>query len=105
MTVDEIILKALEDGPVTVNAVANEIAKYFRCRARVKLEKLRVRGIVTREGRGGAHCKYTYRLMQPGRAARAICEKGGGLSGAEKAPQGCGKREFLSVRQIALGKR
>jgi hypothetical protein len=80
MTVDEIILKALEGGPVTVNMVADEIAEYFICRVRVKLEKLRVRGIVVREVRGGAHRRYTYQLLRPERAARALSEKGGGLS-------------------------
>jgi hypothetical protein len=80
MTVDEIILRSLEGGPVTVNAVADEIAEYFLCRVRIKLEKLRVRGIVAREGRGGAHREYTYRLVRPEQAARALSEKGGGLS-------------------------
>jgi hypothetical protein len=84
LTIDEIILKALESGPVTVNSVADEIAKYFLCRVRIKLEKLRVRCVVVREGRGGTHCKYTYRLVQPDRAAEALREKGGGLSGYEK---------------------
>jgi predicted ArsR family transcriptional regulator len=85
MTVDEIILKALEGGPVTVNAVANELAEHFLNRVRVKLEKLRVRGIVLREGRGGAHRQYTYRLLRPDQAAMALCAKGGGLSHNKKA--------------------
>src|SRR5258708_4925567 len=85
MTVDETILKALEGGRVTVNAVANELAGHFLDRVRIKLEKLRVRGIVLREGRGGAHREYTYRLLRPDRAAMALCEKGGGLSRNKKS--------------------
>jgi predicted transcriptional regulator len=80
MTVDEIILKALEGGPITVNAVADEVAGHFLSRVRIKLEKLRVRGVVVREGRGGVHREYTYRLLRPERAAKALSEKGGGLS-------------------------
>jgi hypothetical protein len=73
MTIDEVILKALEDGPVTVN----DITERFVSRVRMRLEKLRVRGIVVREGRGGAHRKFTYRLVRPDRAAKALGEKGG----------------------------
>ena len=50
MTVDEVILKALEGGSATVN----DITKRFERLMRIKLEKLRVRGVVVREGRGGA---------------------------------------------------
>jgi hypothetical protein len=73
MTIDEAILKALEGGPVTVNGVT----KRFVSRVRSRLEKLRVRGVVVREGKGGAHREHTYRLVQPHRAAKALCEKGG----------------------------
>jgi hypothetical protein len=77
MTVDEIVLKALERGPVTVNDIAADIAKHFTGRVRLKLEKLRVRGVVIREGRGGAYRKFTYKLVRPDRAAKALAEKGG----------------------------
>ena len=80
MTVDEVILKALEGGSATVN----DITKRFERLVRIKLEKLRVRGVVVREGRGGAHREFTYRLLRPDRAAKALNEKGGGLSGLQK---------------------
>jgi hypothetical protein len=73
MTVDAILLKALEGGPVTVN----EILKRFERRVRVRLNKLH-------EGRGGAHREFTYRLLRPERAAKALAEKGGGLSRSAK---------------------
>jgi hypothetical protein len=80
MTVDEVILKALEGGPATVN----DITKRFERLVRIKLEKLLVRGVVVREGRGGAHRDFTYRLLRPDRAAKALNEKGGGLSRVAK---------------------
>jgi hypothetical protein len=80
MTLDDILLKALEGGPVTVK----DIAKRFEKPLRIKLDKLRVRGIVIREGRGGAHRQFTYRLLRPDVAAKALSEKGGGLSRAAK---------------------
>jgi hypothetical protein len=39
------------------------------------------RGIVVREGRGGAHREFTYRSVRPHLAAKAIGEPGGGLAG------------------------
>jgi hypothetical protein len=89
MTVDEIILKALEGSPVTVNDITAVIAKHFTGRVRLKLEKLRVRGVVIREGRGGAHRKFTYKLVRPDLAAKALAEKGG-LAGARKPEPRCG---------------
>ena len=81
MTVDDILLKALEGGgPVTVN----DILKHFERRVRIRLNKLRVRGVVVREGRGGAHREFTYRLLRPNLAAKALDEKGGGLSHTAK---------------------
>jgi hypothetical protein len=81
MTIDDVILKALDSGePVTANAVTAR----FLARVRRRLEKLRVRGVVVREGRGGAHPEFTYKLVRPDRVAKAIAEKGGGLSGAAK---------------------
>ena len=71
MTVNEVILKALDGGPATVN----DIAKRFERLVRIKLEKLRVRGVVVREGRGGAHRHFTCRLLRPDRAAKALKEK------------------------------
>jgi hypothetical protein len=73
ITVDDILLKALEGGPATVN----DILKHFEGRVRVRLDKLRVRGVVTREGRGGAHRQFTYRLLRPELAVKALGEKGG----------------------------
>ena len=69
-TVDDILLKALEGGPATVN----DILKGFERRVRVRLDKLRVRGIVIR--RGGANREFTYRLVRPDVAAKALGEKG-----------------------------
>ena len=80
MTVDDILLKALEGGPATVN----DILKHFERRVRIRLDKLRVRGVVVREGRGGAHREFTYRLLRPDVAAKALGEKGGGLAHAAK---------------------
>jgi hypothetical protein len=80
MTVDDILLKVLEGGPATVN----DIVKRFERRVRIRLDKLRVRGIVVREGRGGPHREFTYRLRRPDLAAKALGEKGGGLARAAK---------------------
>jgi hypothetical protein len=80
-TVDEVILRALEGGPVTVN----EVSSRFIGRVRIRLNKLRVRGIVLRDGKGRAHREFTYRLVRPHLAAKAICEAGGGLSGTAKS--------------------
>jgi hypothetical protein len=74
MTVDDILLKALEGGgPATVN----DILKRYERRVRMRLNKLRVRGVVVREGRGGAHREFTYRLVRPDVAAKSLGEKGG----------------------------
>jgi hypothetical protein len=81
MTLDEIILKALEDGPVTVR----DIGKRFERRVRIKLDKLRVRGVVVREGRGGAHREFTYRLVRPDIDAQALGEKGSGIAPHRRA--------------------
>jgi predicted ArsR family transcriptional regulator len=78
MTLDDIILKALEDGPITVKNIAERVER----RVRVRLDKLRVRGVVVGEGRGGAHREFTYRLVRPDLAAKALGEKGGGLARA-----------------------
>ena len=81
MTVDDILLKALEDRPVTVN----DILKHFERRVRIRLNKLRVRGVVVREGRGGAHREFTYRLVRPDSAAQALGEKGRGIAPNKRA--------------------
>jgi hypothetical protein len=81
ITIDDVILKALEGGgPVTVN----DVTKRFISRVRMRLEKLRVRGVVVRENRGRAHREFTYKLLRPDRAAKALSEKGGGLARAAK---------------------
>ena len=79
MTLDDIILKVLEDGPVTVK----DVGKRCERRVRIRLNKLRVRGIVLREGKGGAHREFTYRLLRPKLAAKALRERG-----VSRAPQG-----------------
>jgi hypothetical protein len=102
MTVDEIIVKLPERGPVTVNGVAAEIAERFLHRVRMKLESCGCGGLSPRGQRGRS---YTCRLLRLDRGARALCEKGGGLSRTEKTARwGCGKRElvlYLSIRRIA----
>ena len=85
MTIDEIVLKALEGGPVTVN----DIVTRFTGPVRSKLEKLRRHGAVLRDGKGGAHREFTYALLLPNRAAEALTEKGG-LSLAPKATKDFG---------------
>jgi predicted transcriptional regulator len=79
MTLDELLLNALEHGPATVK----EIAKRLERPLRLKLNKLRVRGLVVREGRGGAHRQFTYRLVQRDLAAKALVSRGG-LSGGPR---------------------
>jgi hypothetical protein len=79
ITVDNVLLMVLESRPATVN----DVLKRFERLVRTRLEKLRVRGIVLREGRGGAHRKFTYKLVRPDIAAKALGEKGG-LAPAEK---------------------
>jgi predicted ArsR family transcriptional regulator len=78
ITVDDILLRALEGGPVTLN----DILKRFGARVRTRLEKLRVRGVVVRENRGRPRREFTYQLLRPELAAKALSEKGGGLSPA-----------------------
>jgi hypothetical protein len=80
ITLDDILLIALEDGPVTVR----DITKRVERRLRIKLDKLRVRGLVLRKGRGGTYREFTYELVQRELAATALREKGG-CSHAEKA--------------------
>jgi hypothetical protein len=53
-TLDELVLEAVESGPVTVDDVLVRLER----RVRERLEKLRRRGVLIREGRGGAHRKY-----------------------------------------------
>jgi hypothetical protein len=82
MTIDDILLKALKGGePATVN----DILKHFERRVRIRLNKLRVRGVVVRDGRGGAHRKFTYRLLQPNIPAKALGKKGGGFAPHRRA--------------------
>ena len=90
-TVDDIILSALEGGPVTVN----DITKRFEARARMRSDKLRVRGVVLREGRGGAHREFTYRLLRSDLAAKALSEKGGLARAAKAAPRNTDESELL----------
>jgi hypothetical protein len=64
---------------------------------RRRLEKLRVPGVVVREGRGGRNREFTYRLVRPDRVAKAISEKGGGLSGAAKREKNMARERNASV--------
>ncbi|HZZ21137.1 MAG TPA: hypothetical protein VFE60_00460 [Roseiarcus sp.] len=82
MTLDDIILKALEDGPVTVKGVT----KRFERRVCIRLDRLRVRGVVVREGRGGVYREFTYRL-RPDHAAKVFHEKGGLPHTAKVTPE------------------
>jgi hypothetical protein len=72
MTLDDILLKVLEDGPATVN----DIVERLEGRVRIRLNMLRARGVVICEGRGGAHREFTYKLLRPGASAMAIRKKG-----------------------------
>jgi hypothetical protein len=90
MTVDEFILQALQGEAVTVR----DIGKRFESHVRLRLNKLRVRGIVLREGRGGAHRKFTYKLLRPELGAKALRGKGG-LARAAKAPRNTDESELL----------
>jgi hypothetical protein len=83
MTIDEFILTALKGGKLVT---VQDIAKRFEPRIRHRSEKLRVRGIVIREGRGGSYRKFTYGMLREDLAAEAMSEAGGGLAHAEKAP-------------------
>jgi predicted ArsR family transcriptional regulator len=87
MTIDEAILRALEGGqPVTVNDVTMRFMVCVRNRVRTRLEKLRVRGVVVQEGKGGRNREFTYTLIRRDRVAKAISEKGDGLARASKQP-------------------
>ena len=55
----------------------------------MRLEKLRVRGLVVRDGRGGAHREFTYRLV------RADVAEGAPREGRSRAD---GKSEISSPR-------
>ena len=98
VTVDEIILKALEGGhPVTVNDVTKRLVD----RVRMRLEKLRVRGVVVREGKGGVHREHTYQLLRPDRAAKALNETAGGLARATKRPKNGNARFIVNSDALA----
>jgi hypothetical protein len=63
----------LEDGPSTVD----EIVERLKGRVRIRLNMLRTHGVVIREGRGGAHPEFTYKLLRHGVGVKAIREKSG----------------------------
>ena len=108
MTVDEVILKALEGGPATVNDINKRLERLVR----IKLERLRVRGVVVREGtrrrapavhlqtikprprregvqregrRSLASCKSDTRTALAGRYASSVIPRGGRVLGAGEA--------------------
>jgi hypothetical protein len=63
----------------------------------MRLEKLRVRGVVVREGRGRPYREFSYKLVRPDRVAKAMGETGGALSrGPKREKNGNGRldREF-----------
>ena len=97
MTVDEAILRALEGGPVTVS----DVTKRFLSPVRIRLEKLRVRGVVVREGKGGVHREHTYQLLRPDRAAKALNETAGGLARATKRPKNGNARFIVNSDALA----
>jgi hypothetical protein len=80
---DDILLDTLEDGAVTVK----DITKRMERRVRIRLYKLRVRGLVIREGRGGAYREFKYRLVQRDLAAKALAGKSGLSRGAKVTPE------------------
>jgi hypothetical protein len=67
MTLDDILLKELARGPATVKEIAMrrraapEERVRLENRIRNRLDRLRVRGLVIKEWKGG-HRQYTYRL-------------------------------------------
>jgi hypothetical protein len=71
MTLDDILLKVLEDGPATLN----DIVERLEGRVRIRLNMLRSRGVVIREGRGGAHREFTYKLLRPGAIAKGSARR------------------------------
>jgi hypothetical protein len=93
MTVDDVILSALEGGPVTVN----DITKRFEIRVRVRLNMLRVWGIVLREGRGGAHRKFTYRLLRAD-----LCREGDRREGRPRTCLKSGAKKHRRKRAAGL---
>jgi hypothetical protein len=66
MTLDEILLKELARGPATTK----EIALRLERRIRDRLDRLRVRRLVLREGKGGPHRQYTYSVPRSPPIAR-----------------------------------
>jgi hypothetical protein len=68
-----LFLKSLAGRPAPVKQITQRLERSVR----IRLHKLRVRGIVIQEGRGGAHRQFTYRLLPPELAAKALDEKGG----------------------------
>jgi hypothetical protein len=70
MSLDDILLRELGRGPGTVK----EIADRLESRVRFRLDRLRVRSLVIREGRGGAHRQFTYSLLRPEPIERRISD-------------------------------
>jgi hypothetical protein len=66
-TIDDILWNVLEGGPATVNDI---VARYER-RVRIRLEQMRRRGLVDREGKGGAQSQFTYSVLRSGLAANS----------------------------------
>jgi hypothetical protein len=97
MTVDDTILKALEGGPVTVN----DILKLFGRRVRIRLDKLRSRGVVWSEraeaARTGSSLTDCYVQTSP----RRRTEKGG--LAAKVIPERRQRRFVASLRHPTSG--
>jgi hypothetical protein len=66
---DDILFKELQRGPGTVRDLALRLQE----RTRHSLERLHVRGHIMRDGRGGPHRQYVYRI--PNRANRTKGKK------------------------------
>jgi hypothetical protein len=75
MTLDEILLKELSNGPGTVLEIAarlemREIPARLERRIRTRLDRLRVRGLVVREWKVG-HRQYIFKLRSTERVEHA----------------------------------
>jgi hypothetical protein len=78
-TGDVFILRALARGePVTVS----DVTGHFMIPVRRRLEKLRARGWWSEKAKAAPR-EFKYTLIRPDRLAKAISDKGGGLSGAQ----------------------
>jgi hypothetical protein len=98
MTLDDILLRELEGGPATVK----NITKRLETRVRIRLDRLRVRGLAIREGRGGPHREFTYRLRRSSEPIeRRISDHANGPKGEKRPADVIGNA--VKVMRIATG--